>query len=61
MSEKLLNYPEIFLEHILPSFKMLVQDKVINVRLIASKVLSRHWKSNGNFLVFVFSLLFFFE
>lgn len=48
MSEKLLNYPEIFIEHILPSFKNLVNDKVCNVRLILAKVVSRHWKNKGD-------------
>lgn len=46
MSEKLLNYPEIF-THIMPAFKNLVNDKVCNVRLTLAKVISRHWKNNG--------------
>lgn len=47
MSEKLLNFPDIFTQYIMPAFKNLVNDKVPNVRLTLAKVISRHWRNNG--------------
>lgn len=47
MSEKLLNFPELFTPFFLNSMKNLVSDKVCNVRLTLAKVLDRHWKNKG--------------
>jgi hypothetical protein len=47
MCEKLMDNPELFIQHFLDIMVGLAKDKVVNVKLVLAETVKKHIKSSG--------------